>query len=161
MFAYASILQAVLSFGMETTFFRYLNKYPDNKKQVYNNSFWAIFFITIIFLLVTLPFSHWLAGLIKIGNDTPQSEFERYIKYFVAILILDAWCAIPFAKLRADGRPGKFGMVKIINIVTMLSLNIVFIFVIPFIIRHNFAGANWCRQWFTPGWIGYIFLSNL
>ncbi|HEY0246345.1 MAG TPA: polysaccharide biosynthesis C-terminal domain-containing protein [Mucilaginibacter sp.] len=161
MFSYASILQAILAFGMETTFFRYLNKFSDKKSQVYNNGFWVVFMMTIAFLLLTLPFTHSLAGFIKIGKDTPQDEFERYIKYFVGILILDAWCVIPFAKLRADGRPIKYGAIKVINIIIMFSLNLVFIFLVPYIIKHDLAGANWCRQWFVPGWIGYVFLSNL
>ena len=119
MFAYASIFQALLAFGMETTFFRYLNKFPDKKRQVYNNGFWVIFIVTICFLLLTVPFAHTLAGLIKIGKDIPQDEFELYIKYFIGILILDAWCVIPFAKLRADNRPVKYGSIKVINIIVI------------------------------------------
>ncbi len=161
MFSYASILQAVLSFGMETTFFRYLNKYADNKRQVYNNGFWVVFVVTIAFLTLTLPFTATIASLIKIGNDTSTEQFQYYVKYFIAILILDAWCVIPFAKLRADGRPMKYGFIKLVNIVVMVSLNLFFIFGIPFILRHNLAGAGWFKQWYTNGWIGYIFLSNL
>ncbi|MDB5109196.1 MAG: Polysaccharide biosynthesis protein [Mucilaginibacter sp.] len=161
MFSYASILQAILAFGMETTFFRYLNKFSENKKQVYNNGFWVVFMMSVVFLLLTLPFTHSIAGFIKIGKDTPQQEFEKYIKYFIGILILDAWCVIPFAKLRADGRPVKYGAIKVVNIVIMFSLNLIFIFLIPYLIKHNLPGADWCRQWFTPGWIGYVFLSNL
>jgi len=161
MFSYASVLQAVLSFGMETTFFRYLNKFPDNKRQVYNNSFWAVFMVTVVFLILTVPFTHTIAGLIKIGKGTPQGEFELYIRYFLGILVLDAWCAIPFAKLRADSRPIKYGSIKLINIVVTVSLNLIFIWIIPHIIKHHMPGAEWCKQWFTMGWVGYIFVSNL
>ena len=66
MFSYASILNAMLSFGMETTFFRYLNKDEANKKQVYNNGFWVVFMMSLAFLLLTFPFSHTIAGFIKI-----------------------------------------------------------------------------------------------
>jgi O-antigen/teichoic acid export membrane protein len=161
MFSYASVLQAVLSFGMETTFFRYLNKFQDKKAQVYNNSFWAVFMVTVVFLIFTIPFTHSIAGLIKIGKDTPQAEFELYIRYFAGILVLDAWCAIPFAKLRADNRPIKYGSIKLINIGVTVSLNLIFIWIVPYIIKNNIAGAAWCKQWFSMGWVGYIFLSNL
>ncbi len=161
MFAYASIFQAILAFGMETTFFRYLNKFPDKKRQVYNNGFWVIFIVTITFLLLTLPFAHTLAGLIKIGKNVSQQEFELYIKLFVAILTLDAWCVIPFAKLRADGRPVKYGIIKVTNIVITVSLNFIFILVIPYWISHQFLGWAWITSWYVHGWVAYAFLSNL
>lgn len=161
MFAYASIFQALLAFGMETTFFRYLNKFSDKKNQVYNNGFWVIFTVTICFLLLTVPFTHTLAGLIKIGNDIPQNEFELYIKFFIGILILDAWCVIPFAKLRADDRPIKYGTIKVINIIVTVSLNVIFIIVIPYWIRHKFYGWQWFSHWYVHGWVAYAFLSNL
>jgi len=161
MFSYASILNAVLSFGMETTFFRYLNKDDANKKQVYNNGFWVVFMMSVAFLLLTFPFSHTIAGFIKIGKDTPQDQFELYIKYFIGILVLDAWCVIPFAKLRADGRPIRYGVVKLVNIIVMVTLNLFFIFAVPYMIRHHSAGSEWFKQWYVQGWIGYVFLSNL
>jgi O-antigen/teichoic acid export membrane protein len=161
MFSYAAMLNAVLSFGMETTFFRYLNKADANKRQVYNNGFWVIFTLSIVFLLLTVPFTNVIAGFIKIGKDTPQEQFQQYIKYFIAILVLDAWCAIPFAKLRADGKPMRYGAIKIVNIVVMVGLNLIFIWGLPFWIKHQLAGAEWFKQWFIPGWIGYVFLSNV
>jgi O-antigen/teichoic acid export membrane protein len=161
MFAYASIFQAILAFGMETTFFRYLNKFPDKKRQVYNNGFWVIFIVTICFLLLTLPFAHTLAGLIKIGKNVSQSEFELYIKLFIAILTLDAWCVIPFAKLRADGRPIKYGIIKVTNIIITVSLNVIFILVIPYWIKHQLLGSVWLSGWYVHGWVAYAFLSNL
>jgi O-antigen/teichoic acid export membrane protein len=161
MFSYAAVFQALLAFGMETTFFRYLNKFQEKKAQVYNNSFWAVFMVTIFFLLFTVPFTHTIAGLIKIGKGTSQDQFELYIRYFIGILVLDAWCAIPFAKLRADNRPVKYGTIKLINIVITVSLNLIFIWIIPYIIKHDLPGTIWFKQWFTMGWVGYIFLSNL
>ncbi|MFD0750564.1 polysaccharide biosynthesis C-terminal domain-containing protein [Mucilaginibacter calamicampi] len=161
MFAWASIFQALLAFGMETTFFRYLNKFPDNKKQVYNNGFWVIFSVSVFFLLLTVPFTYTLAGLIKIGKEIPQTEFALYIKYFIAILILDAWCVIPFAKLRADGRPIKYGIIKIVNIVITVSLNVIFILVIPYWLKHHFFGSEWMAGWYVHGWVAYAFLANL
>ena len=161
MFSYASIFQAILAFGMETTFFRYINKYPDRKYQVYNSGFWIIFLITVLFLSATLPFSHALAGLIRIGNDTSQHQFELYIRYFAAVLVLDAWCVIPFANLRADGRPIKYGVIKLINILITVLLNVIFILVIPYWIKHDYYGASWLVGWYVQGWVGYVFLSNL
>jgi O-antigen/teichoic acid export membrane protein len=161
MFSYAAVFQVVMAFGMETTFFRYLNKFPDKKAQVFNNTFWAVFMVSVFFLLATLPFTQAIAAFVKIGDTTTQQEFQLYIKYFIGILVLDAWCAIPFAKLRADGRPVKYGSIKLINIVVTVSLNLLLIVVIPYIINNNLTGAQYFKQWFVSGWVGYAFLSNL
>ena len=161
MFAWASILNAVMAFGMETTFFRYLNKYPENKAKVYNNAFASVFFITVAFLVLTLPFISHIADFIKIGKLTSHVDFERFITYFIAILIIDAWCVIPFAKLRAEGKPGRYGLIKFINVIIFIMLNLIFIWGLPFWTNHRLPGTAWISQWYVKGWVGYVFLSNL
>ena len=160
-FSYVSILNAVMAFGMETTFFRYLNKYSDNKKRVYNNAFASVFSITIIFLLLTLPFTGHIANFIDVGKVTTHNDFVTYIDFFIAVLVIDAWCVIPFAKIRAEGRPGRYGIIKFINIIIFITLNLLFIWVLPFWIKHHLAGSAWISTWYVKGWVGYVFLSNL
>jgi O-antigen/teichoic acid export membrane protein len=161
MFAYASLLQALLAFGMETTFFRYLNKHEDKKQEVYNNSFAAIFITTPVFLAATLPFINSITHYLKIEESTSFEDYRIYVLYFISFLVIDAWCVVPFAKVRADGRPGRYGFIKLANVITFIGLNVVFIYVIPFIIRHHLPGSSFIGSWFRPGWLGYIFLSNL
>ncbi|MDB4902720.1 MAG: Polysaccharide biosynthesis protein [Mucilaginibacter sp.] len=161
MFAYASLLQALLAFGMETTFFRYLNKHEDKKQQVYNNSFAAIFITTLIFLALTLPFINPITNYLRIEKSTSFQDYRLYVLFFISFLVIDSWCVVPFAKVRADGRPGRYGFIKLANVITFIGLNIVFIYIIPFYIRHHFAGSTLISSWFRPGWLGYIFLSNL
>lgn len=159
MFSYASIFQALLAFGMETTFFRYINKFPDKKKLVYNNGFGIIGAVSLLFLLTAFPLAHALAGLIRIGNDTTQHDFELFIKYFIGVLVLDAWCVIPFAKLRADGRPSKYGYIKGVNILVTVLLNLIFILGIPFWVKHGFYGGARLAEWYVPCARLSIFLS--
>ncbi len=161
MFGWASILNAVMAFGMETTFFRYLNKYPDNKSKVYNNAFASVLSITLIFLLLTLPFTSHLADFIKVGKNTSHQDFQNFILYFIAILIIDAWCVIPFAKIRADGRPGRYGIIKFVNIIIFIALNLIFIWGLPFWTSHQLSGTAWINEWYVKGWVGYVFVSNL
>jgi O-antigen/teichoic acid export membrane protein len=161
MYSYASLLNAFLAFGMETTFFRYLNKHSDQKKQVYNNGFWVIFMVSVLFLFITMPFTHAIAGLIRIGNDTSQQQFQVYIKLFIAILVVDALSVIPFAKLRADGRPIKYGVIKLINILVTVGLNLILIFGIPYCIAHHLLAWEWFKTWYIEGWVAYAFISNL
>ncbi|RZA02022.1 MAG: polysaccharide biosynthesis protein [Sphingobacteriaceae bacterium] len=161
MYSYASMLNALLAFGMETSFFRYLNKTPDKKAAVFNNSFGVIFFLSIVFLLITFPLSGLITTWIQIDPDTPFAEYIQYTRYFIGILIVDAWCVIPFAKIRSEGRPGRYGTIKLLNIVLFVGLNLVFIYVLPYWVDHNFTGTTLITPWFKRGWLGYVFLSNL
>lgn len=161
MYSYASMLNALLAFGMETTFFRYLNKKTDQKDVVYNNSFGVILIISIVFLLITFPFSSLITSWIQIDPNTPFAEYTQYTRYFIGILVIDAWCVIPFAKIRADGRPGRYGTIKLLNIIIFVGLNLAFIYLLPYIVKHNLPGVALINPWFKHGWLGYVFLSNL
>ena len=160
MYVYASAINAILSFGMETTFFRYLNKHKENKQQVYNNAFGAVIALSIIFLAFSFLFLNKIIGLLLAGATQDYSDYSFYVKCFLAILSIDAFCVIPFAKIRADGRPIRYAMIKCINILLVVSLNLFFLFAIPYIIKHQWAGCNWFQSWYRPKWVGYVFLSN-
>jgi len=161
MYSYASMLNALLAFGMETTFFRYLNKKTDDKNVVYNNSFGAILTVSAIFLLITFPLSGLITKWIQIDPNTPFTEYVQYTRYFIGILVIDALCVIPFAKIRADGRPGRYGAIKLFNIIVFVGLNLAFIYVLPYVVKHNLPGTALISPWFKHGWLGYVFLSNL
>ena len=176
MYSYVSMTNALLSFGMETTFFRYLNKHQDKKQQVYNNAFASVFVITILFLLFALPFMHQIANFVDVDNaksmakkgvkvvevmGTTHADFLKYTVLFIAIVIIDAWCTIPFVKLRADGHPGLYSLIKLISVLVFVGFNLSFIYVVPFWIKHQLIGAAWMSSWFVPKWIGYVFVSEL
>jgi Na+-driven multidrug efflux pump len=138
MFSYASIITAILAFGMETTFFRYLNKHEDKKQEVYNNSFFTIAFIAVLFLITSLVFTDNFARFTLSKHTQANFHDQRiYIQYLLWILFIDAICVIPFAKLRADGKPFKYSMVKFVNIGVFVGLNLMFIYIIPSIIKNN------------------------
>ena len=155
------MLNPLLAFGMETTFFRYLNKRPQDKQLVYNNTFGAILSISMVFFLLTFPFVQFITGFIRIDSSTPFADYILYTKYFIGILVIDALCVIPFAKIRADGRPGRYSLIKFLNVVIFVSLNLIFIYGIPFFTAHNLPGTAWINGWYVKGWLGYVFMSNL
>ena len=176
MYSYVSITNALLSFGMESTFFRYLNKHSDNKQRVYNNAFASVFAVTIIFILCCLPFMGNIADFVDISNSTKMAakglhtapvtgtahaDYIKYVYLFLSIVIVDAWCAIPFAKIRADGRPARYGLIKLASVLIFIVFNLTFILVIPFWLKHHFSGSAWILQWYTKGWVGYVFVSEL
>ncbi|MGI4898585.1 MAG: polysaccharide biosynthesis C-terminal domain-containing protein [Janthinobacterium lividum] len=159
MYSLASLINPILAFGMETTFFRYLNKTDADKEKVYSNTFFTIAFIAALFLLCSLPLSNFIAGLM--GKDASAADQVLFIRYFIYIIAVDALGVIPFAKVRADGRPARFGLIKLINIFTFVGANLFFLFAVPLLIKHNGYGASWLINWYRPAWIGYVFISNL
>lgn len=160
MFSWASMLNAVLAFGMETTFFRYLNKYENEKEKVYNNTFIAILSLAIIFLTFSSLFAVDIAVWMQNGKAY-DADYVTYIQLFIGILVIDALAVIPFAKVRADGRPIRYSIIKFANILTFVGLNLFFLFAVPFIIKENLVGADFMKSWYREGWVGYVFLSNL
>ena len=160
MYGYASIINAVLAFGMETTFFRYLQKREDNKQLVYNNAFGAIIAISVVFLLFSLLLLNPIISFLQAGETNNHSDYAFYVKCFLIILVTDAFCVIPFAKMRADGRPIRFGTIKCLNIFIVVFFNVFFLFGIPYIIGHHLPGSQWIAGWYRPKWVGYVFLSN-
>ncbi|GAB3932418.1 oligosaccharide flippase family protein [Mucilaginibacter myungsuensis] len=159
-YSYAAIINAVLAFGMETTFFRYLQKREDDKQIVYNNTFGAVIAMSVVFLTFATLFFDELVRAMTAGVESDIVNYKFYFKCLLVILIADAICVIPFAKLRADGRPMKYSVIKCLNIGIVVLCNVFFLFVIPRIIAHQWIGADWFKDWYTPMWVGYAFLSN-
>jgi O-antigen/teichoic acid export membrane protein len=160
MYSGASIVNAILAFGMETTYFRYLQKREDNRQQVYNNSFCVVIAVSIVFLAFCLLFLNPIINYLGTGVAKDHADYAFYFKNFLVILIADAFCVIPFAKIRADGRPMKYAIIKCTNILFVVAFNLFFLFGIPFFINHNLLGAQWMASWYRPHWVGYVFLAN-
>lgn len=159
-YAWVSMLNAILAFGMETTYFRYLQKQKEeDKDKVYNNSFVITLFTSTLLLvavfLYTRPIASWFAD----GGDV--DVYVQYIKYFAFILVADALAVIPFARLRAKGRPMRYSYLKFINIIVTVSLNLFFIVFLPNWKKNSVFWSDFAGEWFVEGWIGYVFLSNL
>jgi len=160
MYAWASMINAVLAFGMETTFFRYLQKVDEkDKPKVFNNSFIVIAVLAVLFFVTAFVFAGTIGTWLKKGEYS--ADFERYVKYFALILAMDALAVVPFAKLRSEGRPIQFGVIKLANIGIMVSLNLFFIMLVPYLIKQGGTIGIWCSGWYRDEWIGYIFISNI
>ena len=141
----------VLSYGMETAFFRFYNSETD-KENVIATSTISIFWSSIIFLFGALIFRGTLASLANVE--------VQYITYAIWILVLDALVIVPFSKLRANQRPMLYAIIKIGNVAINLLLNLFFLLLLPKIAASNpnsFIGNLYVDNYE----IGYIFVSNL
>src|SRR5690606_17976829 len=63
--------------------------------------------------------------------------------------------------LRADGKPLRFGLIKLANILTFIGFNLLFILLVPKIIEESWPGADFFKSWYRHNWVGYVFVSNL
>lgn len=161
LYSYASLINAVLAFGMETTYFRYLNKFEDKKQEVYNNSFICVTILASLFLITGLVFTESIAAWVNQGALADLADYKTFIRLFVWLLFIDAICVIPFAKIRADGNAFKYSTIKFLNIGAFVGFNLMFLFIIPMLIRQDWAFSAWLSSWFRPNWVGYVFISNL
>src|SRR5690606_18780126 len=87
-------------------------------------------------------------------------DYVRYVRYFAIILTADALAIIPFAQLRADGRAIRFGALKLFNVITLVSINLLFLFGIPLLLEHAPSFGPYLT-WYREGWLGYVFIANL
>jgi O-antigen/teichoic acid export membrane protein len=113
---------------------------------------------TFLFLSFALIFSRDIARWID------YSAHSEYIRWFAWILALDALAAVPFALLRSQNRPGRFALIRMINIGVNIGLNLFFLLLCPYLIAHypeGFAGKI-IVAFYNQSWgIEYIFISNL
>lgn len=141
----------ILSYGMETAFFRFYNSETD-KQNVVATSTITIFWSSIIFLFCAIFFRNMLASWANVD--------VQYITYSIWILVLDALVIVPFSKLRANQRPMLYAAIKIGNVVVNLALNLFFLLFLPQIADENpnsFIGNLYIENFE----IAYIFIANL
>ena len=150
-FAWLVFFNVILSYGMETAFFRFYNN-EDNKKSVISTSTISIFWTSIAFLTLALINRKLLASWSSID--------VQYVTYTIWILTLDALVIIPFSKLRAEKRPMIYAIIKISSVLINLGLNVFFLYVLPEISKSNPSGF-FSTIYFENFQVGYIFVSNL
>ena len=141
----------ILSYGMETAFFRFYNSESD-KQNVIATTTISVFWSSIFFLFGALIFRNTLAAMANVD--------VQYITYSIWILVLDALVIVPFSKLRANQKPMVYAAIKIGNVAVNLILNIFFLLFLPKIAESNpdsFLGNLYIDNFE----IGYIFVSNL
>lgn len=161
LYAYAAMINAVLAFGMETTYFRYLQRVDkEDKEKVFNNSFVVTLFATVIFVSSMFVFSQPIAEFIK-SVDLDLNEYIVFVKFFAVILAADALAVVPFARLRAEGRPIRYSTIKIINILILVFCNLFLLFWLPSLVKEYTFWQNISSGWFRNGWLGNVFISNL
>jgi O-antigen/teichoic acid export membrane protein len=156
-YAYASFLMVVLTYGMETAFFRF-NEAEENKEKVYSAGMISLVVSSLVFLFLTSVFAQPVARWIE------YPDHKEYIIWFAWMLSLDALSAIPFARLRSQNKARRFATIKFINIFINIGLNLFFLLLCPYLVNHLKEGpvTKILHLVYRSDWrIEYIFISNL
>src|SRR5574344_1223856 len=125
MYAYTALILVLLTFGMETTFFRFSNKEGEDPQKVYSTILTAVGFTAIVFVALVFTFISPLADVMG------YAEHPSYIWVMAMTVAIDAFQCIPFAYLRHKKKPIKFAALKMLFIVMNILLNLVFFVVLP------------------------------
>ncbi|WP_462317305.1 lipopolysaccharide biosynthesis protein [Marinilabilia sp.] len=152
-YAVISVLLVILTYGLETGFFRF------SGKGYHENSIYK----TLISLLGITSGGFVLLGFFlnqPISDIFYSGEHANAIFLVFLILGFDSFTALPFARLRLNNRPVKFGTIKLINIGANIFFNLFFLLLIPYLINHNFLKGNWVEVYHRFDGVFYVFLSN-
>jgi len=151
-YAWVALLQVILTYGMETGFFRYANK-EANPAKVFSTTFISIASTTLFFFIVAMLFLR--PAAYALGGVAMK---PHYLALLVIILCFDVLGAIPFANLRFKKRPVRFATIKMANVVLTILFNLFFFLACPWL-QTIFPGAF---AWFDiRQGVDYILISNL
>lgn len=150
LFAFIIFGNVLLSYGMETAFFRFINRKDQEVKQVESTALTSLTITSVLFLLVTLPNVQWIAQVLDY-----KSEFIFYTTW---ILALDALVVIPFSWFRAREKPMRYAVLRIANVAVNLGLNLFFFLLLP---KLSMDSIFWRKIYYPDNLVIYVFLSNL
>ncbi|MCA1918074.1 MAG: oligosaccharide flippase family protein [Flavobacterium piscis] len=153
LYAYVSFLLILLTYGMETGFFRFAQ---DKSKfnSVYSTILTSLATTSILFVILIQ------LNLSSISEILRYSEHPEFIMWMAIIVSIDAFTSIPFAKLRLQNKAWKFAIFKLINISINIILNLYFYLLCP---KLEISNPNSLLLYIYDGniGVGYVFISNL
>ena len=120
MYAYTALLLVILTFGMETTFFRFVNKEGEDAHKVYTTVLCMVGCTSLLFIALVMAFIHPLSSLMG------YADHPAYVWTMFVTVAIDAFQCIPFAYLRYKKRPMKFAAFKLLFILLNILLNVLY-----------------------------------
>ena len=137
MYAYVALILVILTFGMETTYFRFTNKTHTDSQVVYSTTLISVGGVSALFAALVIIFITPISQMMGYG-DHPE-----YVWVMAVTVAIDAFLCIPFAHLRQQKKAIKFAALKLLNIAVSILLNLIY-----------FA-------WMDGKDVGYAFYINL
>ena len=152
-YAITALLLVLLTYGMETGFFRFANKSEETPLTVYATTLMSVGTTSILFMILCFSFLQPISGFLG------YQEHPDYIAMMAIVVALDAFQCIPFAYLRYKKRPIKFAALKLLFIFSNILLNLLFFVWAPALYVSHPGLVSW---FYDPSYgVGYAFLANL
>ena len=124
LYAWTALLLVILTYGMETGFFRFANREDYDPKQVYRTAFVSLLTTSTLFAVLCVVFRQ------PIANGLGYAEHAEFIAMMAVTVALDAFACIPFAYLRYQKRPILFAALKLLFVVLNIAFNLLFLVVL-------------------------------
>jgi len=153
LYSYLAFLLVFLSYGMETTFFRF-SESEDNKDKVYSTANWSMLISTVPFLILVLVFTQDIATWIEYQAN------PNFILWIALIVSIDVFFSISFAKLRQQDKALRFTLIKLTNVI--VNIGLIFLFLKVFKSAYDSDPQSSLAQYYNPKiGVGYVLIANL
>ena len=152
-YAWTAILLVLLTFGFETTFFRFASKENNDIKRVFSMSMQVVGAICGVFLLAVFLF---LPG---ISDTLGYASNPEFIGMMAVVVALDALQAIPFGLLRFQKKPLKFASLKLLFIGMNIAMNLFAFVALPYLATE--MPDTFARYYDPHNQAFYVFFINL
>ena len=147
--AYTSILMVLLTYGTETGFFRFATK--EGRNKVFSTLLTSLTFTSLVFVILCFSFLPQISSLLEVP------DYPVYISLLAVTVAIDVLTSLPFALLRLDSRPIRFGIIKLVNIGINVGSNLFFLLLCPYLEKKGIH-----VPFYNPeGGVIYVFISYL
>ncbi len=130
-YIYAAYLNALLTYGMETAFFRFFSKEKSTGKVI-GTSFLSLLASTLLFMGLLFFFNQPIAQFF--GFENPW-----FFKLLIGTITIDTLLVIPYAYLRVNNKALVFTAYKTLHVVIFAVLNLFFLWWLPSAIERAVA----------------------
>ncbi len=153
LYAWTALLLVILTYGMETGFFRFANRDDQKPNRVYTTALTSVGTTSLIFAVCCVVFKQPIASLLGYANHA------EFISMLAIVVAMDAFASIPFAYLRYRRQAVRFAALKLLFVVLNIALNLFFLLACPRIMQTRPELIDW---FYRPDYgVGYVFVANI
>ena len=151
LYAWTALLLVILTYGMETGFFRFATKEGERPNAVFTTTLTSLFCTSTLFAVLVCIFCRPIAAWLGYQGH------EEFISLLAIVVAMDAFASIPFAYLRYKKQAIRFAVLKLLFVFLNILFNLFFLVLCP-----KIADASWISCWYNPSYgVGYVFVANI